>query len=551
MFAARDQENLTHGHRVIASNKPLNQSGANVPAPPPKTPGLKTVKTPFRAPLHDENAGAPTGKPIPLKSEGKPGGGGLGKNVFVTPFGPRNRAPLGQKTTNAKAKPFQTPGAPGINNNNNKDGLEGVLQEPAPAKTTSHPLDTESVGVRPLDKKNDEEEEREIEYMPPKPNDLPDPPDVIPADISYSPLRGANLTRGWYSTYCNPVGEDGLTLFEREQETQSAKVDTEILTQTEKLLEEIPSLEEIARAEADDEDNTIRPMKPGFGPPAGKRAPPSTISSKQAASMLSKTATVTRRVQPISSTARTTTTTANVKPRLPFSNLSAMAIGGRKKQITVHQQPAQATNPSEMRHAAATAASRSTLGYAKGRVVSGELSRGRIPPSSSVVSSARTTNASAGTTGLNPPRATREVKQPIAASAPMTGRRPGIPARSASNKGGQPPNKMITTSEQQGPGRMRMGMQQMVTEGKKKERMKVSEYFYFLGTSDDEDEEGELVIDSYEGLDLKKKEMKELDISPGEEVGDEQNIDKQTDDSKKNETVEDKRKKEKEEEIDI
>ncbi len=87
MFAARDQENLTHGHRVTASTKPLNQAGATNVAPPPKTPALKAVKTPFRAPLRDENAlGGATGKPIPLKSEGKPGGG-LGKNAFVTPFG--------------------------------------------------------------------------------------------------------------------------------------------------------------------------------------------------------------------------------------------------------------------------------------------------------------------------------------------------------------------------------------------------------------------------------------------------------------------------------
>ncbi len=49
--------------------------------------------------------------------------------------------------------------------------------------------------------------------------------------------------------------------------------------------------------------------------------------------------------------------------------------------------------------------------------------------------------------------------------------------------------------------------------------MKVSEYFYFLGTSDDEEEE-EIVIDPYEGLEVKTTSemeleggMKGLDIS--------------------------------------
>ena len=85
MLAARDQENLVHGHQVRASSKPLNQGAATVA---PKTPAIKTFKTPHKAPLHDENeAGAPkTSRQVPLKSEGK-AGGGIGQNTFVTPFG--------------------------------------------------------------------------------------------------------------------------------------------------------------------------------------------------------------------------------------------------------------------------------------------------------------------------------------------------------------------------------------------------------------------------------------------------------------------------------
>ena len=50
MLAARDQENLVHGHHQAAASKPLNQIT--------KTPGNKYQKTPLRIPLQDENAPA-------------------------------------------------------------------------------------------------------------------------------------------------------------------------------------------------------------------------------------------------------------------------------------------------------------------------------------------------------------------------------------------------------------------------------------------------------------------------------------------------------------
>ena len=95
MLAARDQENLTHGHHAAAAAKPLNQT---VKGLAPKTPGNKGQKTPFKLPLNDEN-GPPVfgaGKPS-LKINGKGGDntttGGKGKglvdrNAFVTPLGP-------------------------------------------------------------------------------------------------------------------------------------------------------------------------------------------------------------------------------------------------------------------------------------------------------------------------------------------------------------------------------------------------------------------------------------------------------------------------------
>lgn len=99
MLAARDQENLAHGHHAAAAAKPLNQGIKQLA---PKTPGNKVPKTPFKIPLNDENGGFGGGK-AGLKTNGKGnenmvvGGkkGGLGdKNAFVTPMGMDSRYSL-------------------------------------------------------------------------------------------------------------------------------------------------------------------------------------------------------------------------------------------------------------------------------------------------------------------------------------------------------------------------------------------------------------------------------------------------------------------------
>lgn len=92
MLAARDQENLVHGHQAAAASKPLNQGAKQLA---PKTPG-KAPKTPFKLPLNDENniGGFGAGKGG-LKTHGKGNenlllgakGGLADKNAFVTPMG--------------------------------------------------------------------------------------------------------------------------------------------------------------------------------------------------------------------------------------------------------------------------------------------------------------------------------------------------------------------------------------------------------------------------------------------------------------------------------
>ena len=94
MLAARDQENLVHGHQQAAASKPLNQGTRQLA---PKTPGNKAPKTPFKLPLNDENRPGIFGAgKSGFKNNGKGDEnavtvarkGGLGdKDAFKTPMG--------------------------------------------------------------------------------------------------------------------------------------------------------------------------------------------------------------------------------------------------------------------------------------------------------------------------------------------------------------------------------------------------------------------------------------------------------------------------------
>jgi len=94
MLAARDQENLVHGHHQVAASKPLNQGTRGLQ---PKTPGNKYPKTPLKIPLNDENAptgfGGKSGKGKGTENfmTGGKKGAAFDKNAFVTPMGMRVR----------------------------------------------------------------------------------------------------------------------------------------------------------------------------------------------------------------------------------------------------------------------------------------------------------------------------------------------------------------------------------------------------------------------------------------------------------------------------
>lgn len=342
-LAARDQENLVHGHLQAAAAKPLNQG---IKGLPPKTPGAKAPKTPFKVALNDENA---------IEKAGKTGKkGAINNDAFITPAGPRTRAPLGAKTTNAKAKAFQTPAPLTVEKTTQK------TQQPA---SRSPRLRRAKVKVHtapePTITADDEEEEPEIEFMPPRGIPLKDEPPEWPSDMDYSILKPENFPQFYRSYFVPQVGPDGLTQDEREEKEAKRRADEVADRLAQKAIDEMcDEIEYNLRTSLDLPPKSPAKQKaerivsdPVKKPTAtGTKFAPGTIASKSAAAALSNPA----NVMSGSKTPHFAAPTAAAKARVPA-----------KKQTPLPT----STNPSSMRHSAATAASKSTLGYSTGRAV--------------------------------------------------------------------------------------------------------------------------------------------------------------------------------------
>lgn len=78
--------------------------------------------------------------------------------------GPRNRAPLGMKTTNAKATGFQTPGLQPDNLKTQKTNRKGSsLKKAKKIEPLIQPSEPQAIS------KPEEEDVRDVEYAPPNP----------------------------------------------------------------------------------------------------------------------------------------------------------------------------------------------------------------------------------------------------------------------------------------------------------------------------------------------------------------------------------------------
>ncbi|KIW96564.1 uncharacterized protein Z519_01955 [Cladophialophora bantiana CBS 173.52] len=214
ILVARDQENLIHAQQTTAAGKSMNQSARPLH---PKTPG--NLKTPFRPAKNDENLPVIfTGQ----KAVGREGPSKLDRSTFVTPLVPRNRAPLGIKTTNVKA--FQTPAPLPLTTKG-----PGTIPKHFTARRSGRSK-IASAPSKPVDgdflvKRAAEEQEPDFGYAPPPPTELPDPPIEFNEDSLLTEELQASY--GVVYPYNSPKDENGMSLRLKKEEEEWQRFDTE------------------------------------------------------------------------------------------------------------------------------------------------------------------------------------------------------------------------------------------------------------------------------------------------------------------------------------
>ena len=251
------------------------------------------------------------------------------------------------KTTNAKARAFQTP-APPQETSKPEMTLKKTSTVRESVKSKIRIAPSEPVAVDLLSKEDDSDVP-ETEYCPPPPIELPDPPIDITYDDNFPYLRGDNLCRGYGDVYDIPRDEHGVSLRKRKEEEAHARM-------LQKIEDEFR--EEMAKPWPMDNEDDIVDAMIAAGPKKflDQGSNVDTVRARSAVSALSSQP---QTRLPSAATKQTASSVQKKKPSLPV-------LGAKKV-------PLQATNPSSMRHNAAVAASKTTIGYSKGRNVSSVL----------------------------------------------------------------------------------------------------------------------------------------------------------------------------------
>lgn len=278
------------------------------------------------------------------------------------------------KTTNAKAKAFQTPAPLTIDNR-----IEKTIQKTSPR------LRRPKVKIHQPEPVTQEEseEEPEIEHVPPKEVPLPD----IPSDdeeLGFGPnktfpqFEGANYTRGYPSIYFNPFLPNGETYLERKAREKNEKYEAEFEAEAEKLQQdELKETEARLRIElglSPVKKSTTAPVKQSGVKPLSSKSVNPVGPKKTATSALSSRAAAAALAAPTkSSSARQILPSSTSRATAPSSHTRI----NRKAQPAGQKAQHQATSKPG-KHATASTAARSTLGYSKGRAAVSSL---RAPPS--------------------------------------------------------------------------------------------------------------------------------------------------------------------------
>lgn len=209
---------------------------------------------------------------------------------------------------------------------------------------------------------------------------MPDYPDDLPHDINLSMFDGGALKPGFLHHFKSRIGNDGLSFYEREERKRqeandlASKLDEALLLRDfesvtipcvhiQECLDECTASIENKKIAKEKYQKTVESLlappehaKPVSKTPVSSKGP-NTLTSKSAATALSQS----KQPTPIPKT------NPSSKSTLPSLNMP------RSKK------PLQPTNPSTMRHNAAIATSRTTIGHSKGRATSAALRKTAFP----------------------------------------------------------------------------------------------------------------------------------------------------------------------------
>ncbi|KAK9439556.1 hypothetical protein VB005_07712 [Metarhizium brunneum] len=355
LAAHRDQENLVHSHH----QGPTKQQ--------PKTPGARYPKTPGNFGRGDENA------PMAFADKTAFGGGAkLGgkdrlmtgkmtgqRQTMLTPMDNRTRAPLGNKTTNAKARTGQTTGV--------KDIIREIektqTRQSSGQKTKQKPVNLQPIKLNMEHDKHDDADGNEIpepEYAPPRPTPLPYESDVLPpGGLTFNGVKKGNLLKGYYQHFHNPIDENGVSLmekkFNKEMETVLQKAEERNAQEVNAIGWSPEDIEDnqIPTTVSSDRVNPATDLSSRRARTKSSQLQPASISARRAASMLA---------------VRSDKQNGNVPRPASSSSTTRRPLSG----IISVTRPARPviTKPSSSGNSTGEAASRTTLGYNKGRSAS-------------------------------------------------------------------------------------------------------------------------------------------------------------------------------------
>lgn len=194
----------------------------------------------------------------------------------------------------------------------------------------------------------------EIEYIPPRPKDLPYESDVFPDRLlTFDGLKPENLLRGYYERYHDPVDENGVRLKDKKFEERLQKA---LKEGDERIFQDIENTDWSVSDMPETKPVSKEPQrKPALSTETRARRvlnrAPATLASRRAASALS-----------IPSTVKEKRPQAPTQPRKPRSFLTGRVASRPPPPAKPHPESA-----------VGKAASRSTLGYSKGRSASSAM----------------------------------------------------------------------------------------------------------------------------------------------------------------------------------